>query len=106
MSYTKANYRDVGAKGGALHFLRDELNCENLGITVIDAEPGWEGLEHDHAEDEHEEVYLLVEGEATIEVGNEVIQLEEGDVIRVPGEEERKIVNGDEQSKIVAVGAP
>lgn len=106
MSYTKANYQDVGAKGGALHFLRDELNCENLGITVIDAEPGWEGLEHDHAEDNHEEVYLLVEGEATIEVGNEVVQLEEGDAIRVPGEEERKIFNGDEPSKIVAVGAP
>jgi mannose-6-phosphate isomerase-like protein (cupin superfamily) len=106
MSYTKANYQDVDAKGGALHFLRDELNCENLGITVIDAEPGWEGLEHDHAEDDHEEVYLLVEGEVSVKIGDEVVQLEEGDATRVPGEEERKLVNGDEKSKIVVVGAP
>lgn len=106
MSYTKANYTDVGSKGGALHFLRDELDCENLGITVIDAEPGWEGLEHDHADEGQEEVYLLVEGSATIEVDNEVIQMEEGDAVRVSANAERKITNSDEQTKIVAVGAP
>lgn len=105
MSYTKANYRDVEAKGGALHFLRDELETENLGITVIDAEEGWEGLEHDHAEDGHEEVYLLVEGEVTAEINGEEVSLEEGDAIRVPGESERKL-EAEEDSKIVAVGAP
>ncbi|WP_414838326.1 hypothetical protein ACK3SF_02890 [Candidatus Nanosalina sp. VS9-1] len=71
MSYTKANYSDVEPKGGALHFLRDELECENLGVTVIDAEKGWEGLEHDHEEDGQEEVYLLIEGEASITVDGE-----------------------------------
>ncbi|QKQ98486.1 cupin domain-containing protein [Candidatus Nanohaloarchaea archaeon] len=106
MSYSKANYRNVGAEGGALHFLRDELDCENLGITVIDAEPGWEGMEHDHADEGQEEVYLLTEGQAAIEVDNEVVQLEEGDAIRVSADEERKLVNGDTQSTIVAVGAP
>jgi oxalate decarboxylase/phosphoglucose isomerase-like protein (cupin superfamily) len=104
MRYTKANYRDVDAKGGALYFLRDELECENLG-TVIDSERGWEGLEHNHTEDSQEEVYLLVEGEAAIKVGDEVIQLE-GDAVRVSEDEERKLVNDDKDSKIVAVGAP
>jgi quercetin dioxygenase-like cupin family protein len=105
MSYTKANYKDTEAKGGALHFLRDELGTENLGITVIDADEGWEGLEHDHAEDEHEEVYLVVEGEVTAEIEGQTVSLEEGDAIRVPGESERKLV-ADQASKIVAVGAP
>lgn len=105
MSYTKANYEDVGAKGGALHFLRDELDCENLGVTVIDAESEWEGQEHNHENDGQEEVYLLVEGEAAIEVDGDVIQLEEGDAIRVSANEDRKLVNGDTESTIVAVGA-
>lgn len=105
MSYTKANYEDVESKGGALHFLRDELECENLGLTVIDAEKGWEGLEHDHAEDEHEEVYLLVEGKVTAEIDGEKVSLEEGDAVRVPGEASRKL-EAKEDSKIVAVGAP
>jgi quercetin dioxygenase-like cupin family protein len=105
MSFTKANYEDVEAKGGALHFLRDELGTENLGITVIDAEKGWEGMEHDHAEDEHEEVYLLVEGEVTAEIEGEEVTMKEGDAVRVPGESQRKLT-AEKDSKIVAVGAP
>lgn len=105
MSYSKANYEDVEAKGGALHFLRDELNCENLGLTVIDAEKGWEGLEHDHEEDEQEEVYLVVEGKITAEIDGEKVSLGEGDAVRVSGESSRKL-EAKQDSKIVAVGAP
>lgn len=101
-----ANYEDVESQGGALHFLRDELNCENLGISVIDAEAGWEGKEHNHDSDNQEEVYLLVEGEATIYVDDEERQLQEGDAIRVPADQDRRIVNGDSRSKIIAVSAP
>ena len=105
MSYTKANYTDVGAKGGALHFLRDELDCENFGVTVINAEKSWEGLEHDHEEDGQEEVYVLVNGDATLTVENEVIEMSEGDAVRVSAEDERKLVT-NEDSEIIAVGAP
>ena len=43
------NYRDVDDTNG-LHFLRDELECENVGVTVLECDPGWEGKEHDHGE--------------------------------------------------------
>lgn len=104
-SYTTANYRDGDEQHG-LYFLRDELNCENVGVTVLECDPGWEGMEHDHAEEDQEEVYLLVEGEATVTVDGEAVELGEGDAVRIPPEADRQIHNGDAESRFVLVGAP
>nr|WP_325051220.1 hypothetical protein [Halorientalis pallida] len=35
MSFTKINYRDVEWTKDGMHFLRDALQCENVGVTVI-----------------------------------------------------------------------
>ncbi|WP_459192013.1 cupin domain-containing protein [Halosimplex sp. J119] len=106
MSPTKANYEDVDAVGGGLHFLRDELDCENLGVSVLECEPGWEGKPHDHADDGQEEVYVLVEGEATVTVEGEDFEMTAGDALRISPDEQRRIENGDEQSRFVLAGAP
>jgi quercetin dioxygenase-like cupin family protein len=103
--YTTTNYRDVDDQNG-LHFLREELNCENVGVTVLECEPGWEGMEHDHAEEGQEEVYVLLEGEATVTVEDEPVELSEGDAIRIPPEATHQIHNGDVESRFVLVGAP
>ncbi|ELY59226.1 cupin 2 barrel domain-containing protein [Natronococcus amylolyticus DSM 10524] len=103
--YTTANYHDVDDQSG-LHFLRDELNCENVGVTVLECEPGWEGMEHDHADEGQEEVYLLLEGEATVTVEDESVELSEGDAIRIPPDATHQIHNGDAESRFVLVGAP
>jgi quercetin dioxygenase-like cupin family protein len=104
--YAVANYADVESVGGGLHFLRDALGCENLGISVIDADPGWEGKPHDHAESDHEEVYLLVEGTATVHVGDDTVTMTRGDAIRVAPDTERQVVAGDEGALLVVAGAP
>ncbi|WP_284012803.1 cupin domain-containing protein [Halobaculum litoreum] len=106
MSYTTVNYRDVEPAAGAMHFLRDELGCEHLGVTVVDCDPGWTGKEHDHAQRDHEEVYLLIDGEATVVVDDEAVPLEAGDAIRIPPGATRQIRNGDVESTFVLVGAP
>ncbi|WP_415381229.1 cupin domain-containing protein [Halosimplex sp. TS25] len=106
MSPTKANYEDVDAVGGGLHFLRDELDCENLGVSLLECEPGWEGKPHDHADDGQEEVYVLVEGEATVTVDGEDVEMSEGDALRIAPEERRQIENGDGESTFVLAGAP
>ncbi len=87
----KVNYRDVDAVGEAMHWLRSPLNCENLGLTVVDADEGWRGKRHDHSSDGQEEVYLVVEGEAELEVEDEVLALEEGDAVRVDASETRRL---------------
>ena len=103
--YTKTNYHDVDDQNG-MHFLRDELNCEHMGVTVVECEPGWEGKEHDHEEEGHEEVYLLMEGEATVTVDDESIDMAEGDAIRIPPDATHQIHNGDTESRFVLMGAP
>ncbi|WP_277554609.1 cupin domain-containing protein [Halobaculum limi] len=106
MSYATVNYRDVDAVGGGMHFLRDALGCEHVGVTVVDCEPGWTGKEHDHAEGDHEEVYVLVEGEATVTVDGEDVEMTGGDAIRIDPGATRQIHNGDAESTFVLVGAP
>ncbi len=106
MSHTKVNYRDVEAVGEGMHFLRDPLGCEQFGITVLECEPGWTGKEHAHVDKEHEEVYLLLDGEATVTVDGEDVAMGSGDALRIPPEATRQIHNGDNESRFVLAGAP
>jgi mannose-6-phosphate isomerase-like protein (cupin superfamily) len=106
MSYTKVNYENVEPVSGGLHFLRDSLECDQVGVSVLDCEPGWEGKPHDHADQAHEEVYVLVDGSATVIVDDENVSMEAGDAVRIDPESERQIRNGDDQSQFVLVGAP
>ncbi|UPV98765.1 cupin domain-containing protein [Halorussus gelatinilyticus] len=105
MSYNKVDSRDVEPIGDGLRFLRDPLGCEKLGVTILDADPGWTGKEHDHGEDGQEEVYVLLDGSATVTVEGEDVQLESGEALRIPAEATRQIHNGDTESKFVLVGA-
>jgi mannose-6-phosphate isomerase-like protein (cupin superfamily) len=106
MSYTKVNHRDVEPTSEALYFLRDALDCENLGLTVIECDPNWTGMEHDHADGDHEEVYYLVDGEATMHVDGDEVALDPGDALRVAPEVTRQIENGPRESTFVVAGAP
>jgi mannose-6-phosphate isomerase-like protein (cupin superfamily) len=106
MSYTTVNYEEVDPVGDAMHFLRDPLECDQLGVTVLTPEPGWTGMEHDHADEGQEEVYVLVEGEATVVIDGEELPMEAGDAVRIGPEATRQIRNGDVESTFVLAGAP
>ncbi|WP_135852172.1 cupin domain-containing protein [Halorussus salinus] len=105
MSYSKVDSRDVEPIAEGMRFLRDPLDCEKLGVTILDADPGWTGKEHDHAEEGHEEVYVLLEGSATVTVDGEEVALESGEALRIPAGATRQIHNGDTESRFVLVGA-
>jgi quercetin dioxygenase-like cupin family protein len=106
MSYTTVDYTDTEELGGALHMLREPLDCENLGVSVVDADPGWTGMEHDHADDGQEEVYLLVDGRATLVVDGETVEMTPGDAVRVDADATRRLEAGDEGGRLVVAGAP
>jgi uncharacterized cupin superfamily protein len=89
-----------------MHSLRDELDAEQVGLTVLDCEPGWSGMAHDHAGDDHEEIYFLVDGEATVVVEGEALGMEPGDALRLSPDATRVIENGDTESTFVLAGAP
>jgi quercetin dioxygenase-like cupin family protein len=107
MTHDKVNYQDVDPVSEAMHFLRDPLDCDQLGVTVVECDPGWEGMEHDHGNEDHEEVYLLMAGEAAVTVGGgDDINMEAGDALRVAPDATRQIENGDTESTFVIAGAP
>jgi quercetin dioxygenase-like cupin family protein len=105
MTYSTVTYDDVEQRAPGMHFLRDALDCAELGVTVVDAEAGWTGTEHDHAHDDHEEVYLLLEGAGTLTVDGEEVSLETGDAVRVDPGVSRQL-HFEEDGLLVVAGAP
>ena len=105
MSYTKVDYEETESNQG-LHFLRDPLDCEDHGVSVLDADPNWDGFEHDHADEGEEEVYVLVDGEATITVDGDAVAMDVGDALRVSADATRQITTEDEGAQFVITGAP
>jgi Cupin domain. len=82
------------------------LECREVGITIARCEPGWSSQPHDHTEDDHKEVYVLINGAATVRVDDEDVPMEGGDVIWISPAATRQIQNGDEESALVPVSAP
>ncbi|EMA40248.1 cupin domain-containing protein [Halobiforma nitratireducens] len=106
MSYRKVNYEAVDQVSSAMHFLSDPLETEQVGVTVARCDPGWKSKPHDHTDNDHEEVYVLIEGEATVVVDDEPVAMETGDALWIPPESTRQIRNGDAESAFVLVSAP
>jgi uncharacterized cupin superfamily protein len=100
------HYRDGDEKADGMFFLREALGCEQLGVSVVDADPGWTGMEHDHADRNHEEVYVLVEGTATLTVDGDDHPMDEGTVVRVEPAATRQLSAGDDGAHLVVAGAP
>lgn len=106
MSYEKVNYTDVEPVSDAMHFLREPLRSRSVGVTIVRCDPGWRSQKHDHAGDEHEEIYVLMRGEATVRVDGEDVAMESGDVLRITPESTRQIRNSDRESAFVLVSGP
>ncbi|AGB32427.1 Cupin 2 conserved barrel domain protein [Natrinema pellirubrum DSM 15624] len=106
MTYRKVNYEEVEEVSSAMHFLSDPLETEQVGVTVARCDPGWNSKPHDHTDNGHEEVYVLIEGAATVVVDDDPVEMETGDALWLPPESTRQIRNGDRESAFVLVSAP
>lgn len=60
--------------------------------------------EHDHSHDGQEEVYLVLEGRATLVAGGEEHELAPGVFARVGPGETRKLLTGEEPAVVLALG--
>lgn len=106
MAYTKVNYEEVDQVSSAMHFLSDPLETEQVGVTVARCDPHWKSQPHDHSANDHEEVYVLIEGEAEVIVDDEPVEMTTGDALWIPPESTRQIRNGETESAFVLVSAP
>jgi hypothetical protein len=95
--------------GGLARRARAELGVTAWGMQVLTLPPSWEAYpEHDHGPDafdpNQEEVYIPLEGAATLVVGDETFELRPGTMVRVGPEQRRRIVPGPEGVRFVALG--
>jgi mannose-6-phosphate isomerase-like protein (cupin superfamily) len=116
MSYTHAAATNVESvmddAYGGMWFLRDALATDQLGVTILELEPGARGKAHDHDDDGQEEVYVCVRGVVDVDFdggadaeGGETVHLTENEAVRVSADQTRQLHNrGDERAKLVLVG--
>ena len=112
--YTKVNLKqdveDMAVKFGfapdmEARYARKPLGLENSGVSYFRLAPGFrQPFGHTHAE--QEEVYVILSGSALMKVGDELVELERFDAVRVPGSLPRGIEAGADGVEILAVGAP
>ena len=83
--------------------LRRALGVTSFGLNQITLQPRQRGRIHRHRE--QEEVYLVVRGSLTVAFEGEEHELAAGQLIRVPPETRRQLLNrGDEPCVVVAIG--
>lgn len=81
------------------------LGVTAWGMNVIKIEPNCLNYpEHNHEEDGQEEVYVILNGKATLQAGGEKWELEPGMMVRVDPTQKRKFVTGADKVTILAIG--
>jgi len=96
-----------GGETGGSEFLYAgrSLGVTSFGLNVERFPAGWERYpEHDHDADGQEEVYVVLEGSATLEADGEQFELAPGALARVGAGQTRRIVPGDSGVTLIALG--
>ena len=112
--YTLVNFKsdveDMAPKFGyspglESRFARKNLELEKSGVSYYKIAPGYE-TPFGHVHSEQEEVYVVIDGNARAKIGDEVIELQQWDAIRVAPGAWRSLAGGTDGAQILAFGAP
>jgi uncharacterized cupin superfamily protein len=112
-SYTRINIEDVedSAVGFGLapsleaRFGRSALGSTVVGVSRETLAPGFR-VPFGHMHRDQEEVYVVLRGSGRIKIDDEVVDLAEGDLVRVSPGVWRCTEAGPDGMQILAVGAP
>lgn len=63
-------------------FLKDQLNLTGCEISINSLKPGT-GMPFYHTHQQNEEVYIFIQGKGQMQIDGEVIDVQEGTIIRV-----------------------
>ena len=81
------------------------LGVSAWGMNILEIDAGSELYpEHDHMGDGQEEVYVILEGQARLRIGDEERVLNKGDLTRVGPETKRKLLAGPNGVTFLAIG--
>ncbi|MET1010623.1 MAG: cupin [Gaiellaceae bacterium] len=98
-----------GIHEGLLRRARAELGVTAWGMQVLTLPPNWGGYPlHNHSAEAYdpnqEEVYVPLEGSATLQVDGEEFELRPGVMARLGPDQLRRIVPGDKGIRFLALG--
>ena len=79
------------------------MGLERTGLTYFRLAPGFR-IPFGHRHEDQEEVYVVVRGSARIKVGDDVLELNELDAVRVAGDTLRNLEAGPDGAVVVAFG--
>jgi len=90
---------------GRFNYAGKTLGVTAWGMNLERLSPNWDGYpDHDHAEDGQEEVFIPLEGSATLHADGQSWTLEPGMLVRVGPTTKRRIVPGPDGVTLLALG--
>jgi quercetin dioxygenase-like cupin family protein len=108
-NYTKINFSEVqdsaAGRSGAIEarFGRKHMNSEHLGVTQFrfgaGARPPF-----GHRHREQEEAYVVTSGSGRVKLDDEIVDLKQGDLLRVAPHVVRAFEAGPDGLELIAVG--
>ena len=100
-------HRDELEREGGWSLARRTLGCSAFGMNLVEIEPDAQIPEHDETERDQEEVFLVLEGEATLVIEGEDIPAPAGTFARLAPELRRTVKNtGAEPTTVLIASAP
>jgi mannose-6-phosphate isomerase-like protein (cupin superfamily) len=111
--YTKVNMKEVEDQAPKFglspdleaRFARVPLEAELIGMSYQRLAPNFR-IPWGHTHKTQEEVYVLIGGSLRLKVGDDVIELEPWDAVRIHKDTMRSFESGPEGAELLAIGAP
>jgi len=106
-SYTVKKIDEMEAAfGGGMRLARAALGVSSFGMQIEEFPPNFDQYpEHSHDEDGQEEVYIVLRGNAEIEIEGERIPLDSETLVRVGPGVKRRVFAGPEGVRMLVLGA-
>jgi mannose-6-phosphate isomerase-like protein (cupin superfamily) len=105
-TYVDVDSLEGEGPGGMVRKTRRATGTRAFGFNYFTIPPGVVGREHDHAEEEMEEVYFVVKGGGTMRIDGEELELRPGRFVRVDPGSRRMPIAGPDGLELVTFGAP
>jgi mannose-6-phosphate isomerase-like protein (cupin superfamily) len=86
-------------------FARKSLELEKSGLSYYKVAPDYR-LPFGHHHVDQEEIYLILSGSARMKLDDDIVELGQWDVLRVPADVTRGFEAGPDGAEILAFGAP
>jgi mannose-6-phosphate isomerase-like protein (cupin superfamily) len=113
-AYTKVNLKqdveDQAPKFGMAPNLEfrvagGPLEAEESALSYLRVAPSYR-LPFGHSHERQEEVYVLLDGSATIKLDDDVMELKPWDVVRIAKDTIRNVEAGSDGAELILIGAP